>query len=238
MTRLHTITEPLVTGEIRRRPNRFVVTVEFDTETARVHLSDPGALVDIVEPGNEIICRPVQDQDRATSFDAIAVISNGVEVSVRASFANKLFYQSLNHDALPQFDGYAIRSREPSLPDHGRTDFELERTDGTPVYVEVKSCTHVEDGVAKFPDRQSARGRRHVQVLTNLQENGIESYIVFVIQRPDADRFTPYESVDPEFASLLASANKSGVGVHAIQTRFSSPSYYLESPMIPIDLPK
>lgn len=238
MTRLHTITEPLVTGEIRGRPNRFVVTVEFDAETARVHLSDPGALVDIVEPGNEIICRPVQDQDRVTSYDAIAVVVNGVAVSVRASFANELVHQALTHDALPQFDGYAICAREPSLPDHGRTDFKLTSTDGTDEYVEVKSCTYVEDQVAKFPDRQTPRGRRHVKALTGVQDLGIEPHIVFVIQRPDADRFTPYESVDPEFASLLASANESGVGVHAIQTRFTPPAYYLESPMLPIDLSK
>lgn len=238
MTRLYSIAVPLVTGMIRDRPNRFVVTVDFDAEPARVHLSDPGALIDIVVPGNEIVCRPVQDQNRATSYDAIAVDVNGVEVSVRASFANELFYQALNHDALPQFAEYTIQAREPPLPEHGRADFKLESPAGNDVVVEVKSCTHVEDEVAKFPDRQTARGRRHIQALTGLQERGIEPHIMFVIQRPDADRFTPYESVDPEFASLLASANESGVGVHAMQTRFESPAYYLESPMLPIELPE
>lgn len=238
MTRLHSIADPLVTGVIRDRPNRFVVTVEFESGTARVHLSDPGALVDIIVPGNEIICRPVADQDRATSYDAIAVVVNDIEVSVRASFANELFQQALKENALPQFDEYAIQRREPSLPEHGRADFRLERSNGSDVVVEVKSCTHVEDGVAKFPDRQTARGRRHIQELASLLDRGLEPHIVFVIQRPDADRFTPYESVDPEFAALLATAHEAGVGVHAIQTRFDAPTYYLETPVLPIDLPK
>ncbi len=237
MTQLDIIEGTLVTGVIRDRPNRFVVTVEFGPDIARVHLSDPGALIDIIVPGNDIICRPVQDPTRSTSYDAIAVIVNEVAVSVRTAYANELFVESLNCDAIPQFERYSIRSREPSLPGHGRTDFYLEDPKENDVYVEVKSCTYVEDGVAKFPDRQSARGRRHVQALENLVTEGTESHVVFVVQRPDADRFAPFESVDPEFASLLASAHESGVGVHAMQTRFEPPAYYLERPCLPIDLP-
>ena len=67
--------------------------------------------------------------------------------------------------------------------------------DGDTAYVEVKSCTHLEDGTAKFPDRQTERDRRHLQSLEKLHSDGYEAHVVFVVQRPDVERFHPYRNV-------------------------------------------
>ena len=37
-----------------------------------------------------------------------------------------------------------------------------------------------------------------------LHTDGYEAYVMFVIQRPDVERFQPYRDVDPDFASSLA----------------------------------
>lgn len=158
MEPLLTIDDPLVTGQVVDRPNRFVVRVRFDDDPERVFLGDPGALEDTLEPGRELLCRPVDDPERTTGYDAIAVDVDGTYVSVRASLANALFERALAADALAAFEGYDLLQREPPYPDHGRADFRLGDPAGTPVTVEVKSCTHVDDGVAKFPDRQTERG--------------------------------------------------------------------------------
>lgn len=202
MKPLLTIDDPLITGTVVDRPNRFVVRVRFDDSPQRVFLGDPGALEDILEPDREILCSPIDDPDRATDYDAIAVRVDETYVSVRAALANDLFERALARDALPTFAGYDIAEREPQLPDHGRTDFLLTTPDDKSAYVEVKSCTNVEDGVAKFPDRQTERGRRHLRSLKALQEDGYETHVVFVVQRPDVERFQPYRDVDPGFADL------------------------------------
>ena len=178
MSPLLTFDGELRAGTIVDRPNRFVVRVRFGGDPERAFLGDPGALAGIVEPGREVLCSPVEDPDRATDFDAIAVLVDGVWVSVRTALANDLFERALARDALPPFVGYACRRREPALPEGGRTDFLLDAPDGSAAYVEVKSCTHVEDGVAKFPDRQTERGRRHLRSLEALREDGADAAVI------------------------------------------------------------
>ncbi|GAB3672724.1 DNA/RNA nuclease SfsA [Halopiger thermotolerans] len=226
----------LVAGRVVDRPNRFVVRVRFDDDPERAFLGDPGALEGILEPGREILCSPVDDPDRSTDYDAIAIDVDGTYVSLRAALANDLFEAILATDAIPAFGKYELREREPQLPDHGRADFLLHDRSDSPAYVEVKSCTHVEGGVAKFPDRQTERGRRHLRSLESLVDDGTDAHVVFVVQRPDVDRFRPYRDVDPDFAELLARVRDAGVSVHALATAFDPPHYRLRDAALPIDL--
>jgi sugar fermentation stimulation protein A len=134
MEPLLTVDDTLVSGTVVDRPNRFVVRVRFADTPERVFLGDPGALEGILEPGREILCSPVDDSDRATDYDAIAVHVDGTYVSLRTALANDLFERVLARDALPAFAEYTLRRREPNLPDHGRTDFLLATPAGDPVY--------------------------------------------------------------------------------------------------------
>jgi len=225
----------LLAGTVVDRPNRFVVRVDFGDGPERAFLGDPGALEGVVEPGREVLCSVVDDPERATDYDAVAAVVDGVHVSLRAALANDLYERALSMDAVPDFAGYALDRPEPPLPDHGRTDFRLVTFDGEPAYVEVKSSTYVEDGVAKFPDRQTERGRRHLRSLRGLVENGVEAHLVFVVQRPDVGVVRPYRTVDPEFAELLGDVRDAGVGVHALSVAFEPPAYRLVDPSVPVE---
>lgn len=224
----------LVEGIIVSRPNRFVLSVDFGDGTERVYLGDPGAL-EFVSPKMSVLCSPVEDPSRKTAYDAIAVDLGEFFVSLRAAFANELFQAALERDLLPRFDNYEIVQREPELPTHGRSDFLLRSLDhDAPVYVEVKSCTHADDGVGKFPDRPTERGRRHLESLRSRVSEGEEAHLVFVAQRPDIGRIEPYREVDPEFADLLAEVDEAGVGIHAIKCEFDPPQYVLRNTDIPV----
>ena len=229
--------EPLVAGTVVDRPNRFVVRVRFEGgEPERAFLGDPGALEGVVEPGATVLCSPVDDPDRTTDHDAIAARVGDVHVSLRAALANDLFEAALARDALPAFGGYAVDRREPALPDHGRADFRLEAPAGSAALVEVKSATCAVDGVARFPDRQTERGRRHLRSLAALVDDGVEAHLVFVVQRPDVRALRPFREVDPAFADLLGRVRAAGVGVHAMATAFDPPDYRLCEPSLPVSL--
>lgn len=233
MVRLLTLREPFVTGHIVDRPNRFVVRVRFDGDVARAHLADPGALEGIVEPCHEILCRRAPAPNRTTDYDALAVKVDDTYVSLRASLANELFARAIEASALPAFEEYRIDRREPALPDHGRTDFLLMKQRGKQCYVEVKSCTYLDGDEAKFPDRQTERGRRHLRSLESLVAADRQAALVFVVQRPDAGRLRPYRSVDPEFASLLSRVEAAGVS-SAFATAFDPPDYRLVCDDLPV----
>lgn len=226
----------LIEGTIVSRPNRFVLLVDIDHCSERVFLGDPGAL-EVVSPKKSVLCSPVDDASRKTAYDAIAVEEDDFFVSLRAVFANDLFQAALDRNLLPQFRDYGIVQREPELPDHGRSDF-LIRSPGhdAPVFVEVKSCTHTDDGVGKFPDRPTERGRRHLESLKARVKEGEEAHLVFVAQRPDIDRIRPFREVDPAFADLLAEVDEAGVSIHGIISEFAPPQYILRSSRVPIVL--
>ncbi|WP_459192287.1 DNA/RNA nuclease SfsA [Halosimplex sp. J119] len=231
-----------VTGEFVERVNRFVIRVDFGDSVGKVYLGDPGKLRNVLVPGNEVLCEPADDPDRATDYDAIAIQVDGhagdtVHVSLRAALANDLFAEVLDRGHLPDFEWADEVTREPSLPDHGRADFKLERADsGRTAYVEVKSTTHVDDGVAKFPDRPTERGRRHLRSLESLVADGVEAHLVFVVQRPDIQRWEPFREIDPEFADLLAEVVEAGVDVRALTTEFDPPHYHLRETELPVQL--
>lgn len=233
---LYTVEEELVEGTILDRPNRFVLEVERpDGTVVESYISNTGSW-NVTEAGNTVLIIPVRDTDRRTSWNVRFVRKDDVWISVDATFANAAFETAFETDHLPYFDDYGLVRSEPPLPEGGRADFELESPGGGRVLIEVKSCTLATDGVARFPDRPTKRGRRHLEDLRELQEGGTKTHVVFVIQRPDADRFEPNRPVDPEFATLLGEAEAAGVGIHAMQLRVEPPAVLLERGSVPIEI--
>jgi sugar fermentation stimulation protein A len=88
--------------------------------------------------------------------------------------------------------------------------------------VEVKSVTYVEDGIGRFPDAPTSRGRKHLAELANLAALGDRASVVFIAQREDAQKFAPFEAVDPAFAQVLREVNTKGVEVHAYGCQVST----------------
>ncbi len=89
------------------------------------------------------------------------------------------------------------------MPQGSRLDFVLE-TDGKLLFIEVKSVTWVEDGVALFPDGVTSRGRRHLEHLQELVRQGHQACQVFMVQRQDARVLRPAAAIDPAYARELA----------------------------------
>ncbi len=89
----------------------------------------------------------------------------------------------------------------------------LEDEDGKRCYVEIKNCTLVEDGLARFPDAVTTRGQKHLDELVMLATQGHRAVIFYLIQRMDAKRFTPAADIDPVYAEKLVWAAENGVEI-------------------------
>ena len=134
-------------------------------------------------------------------------------VSADARLPNALVWESWRDGTLPHFEGYPSARREVRYHD-SRLDMLLESPAGK-CYVEVKSVTLVQDGVARFPDAPTDRGRRHVSTLVRAVEEGYRAAAVFVIQRADAVGLSPYDAHDPLFGAALREAVAAGVEAYA-----------------------
>jgi sugar fermentation stimulation protein A len=204
---------PLREGRFVRRENRFRVAVEVGGELASAHLPNSGRLTELLTPGRRCWLEPFDSPRRKTCFDLVLVEYAGVFVSVDARRPNSLLAEALAAGHLRPFKAHTAFERE--VPWAGsRLDFRLEGPGGT-CWVEAKSVTLVEDGIALFPDAPTLRGTRHVRELIRLVENGDRAAVVFVVQRPHARQFSPNAESDPALAAALRAAQTAGVAVHA-----------------------
>ncbi len=221
--------------EFVERPNRFLGRVILDGELTDVFIPNPGRMYELIVPGREVIIRRAYGPHRKTAFDMIAVEYNGMLVSIDSLLPNRFMKRLLTNRGMDEFKVYRRVIPEPRLYE-GRLDFKLEG-DGETAFIEVKSCTLVENGHARFPDAPTIRGARHVRSLARaLSEDVAErTAVVFVIQRPDALLFSPNDPTDPEFGNALREAVSAGVEVYALSCRLVDYELKLEG-RVPIDL--
>jgi sugar fermentation stimulation protein A len=166
------------------------------------------------------------------------VAHDGVLVSVDARLPNSLFAEALASGRLEPFREYARPERGHVHREvrygESRLDFRLTGLESV-CWVEVKSVTLVENRTALFPDAPTARGTRHIQELSRAVKDGEKAAIVFVAQRPDAQRFAPNDDADPAFGAALRAAADAGVGVYAWTCAVSPHTIALDS-QLPVDL--
>lgn len=214
---------PLVAARFLQRPNRFVVHARLEAEGEAggrevvAHLADPGRLKELLIPGVRMGLRPEPPSTtRKTRFTAMVVeapeADGGEWVSVNTTVPNLLVREALAEGVLEEFAGWRLVRHEVPWGS-SRLDFLLESDDGRHLYVEAKSVTLVEEGVALFPDAVTARGARHLEELMDAVEEGHEAAVLFVLQRPDASRIVAAGSIDPVFSETLARARQAGVRV-------------------------
>jgi len=207
---------PLVEARFVHRPNRFVVHAELPGRGDVVaHLADPGRLRELLVPGRRLGLRPEPPSPtRSTEWTAMVVesVAGDAWVSVNTTTPNRLVELALRARALEELEGWRHVRREVRFGG-SRLDFLLENDPGRHLYLEAKSVTLVEGGVALFPDAVTARGARHLEELIRAVGEGHEAAALFVLQRPDADRIVAARHIDPLFADTLARAQQAGVRV-------------------------
>jgi len=202
----------LIPGRFLHRDNRFRATVQVAGRKALAHVANSGRLTELFIPDRPVWLAPASNPERVTAYDLKLVEYASTLVSVDARLPNPLFAEALRSGILPGFPYPDIRG-EVKLG-ASRLDFRLSGPEGT-CWVETKSVTLVEEGIARFPDAPTGRGRRHLRELIEVCQLEDRAAVVFVVQRPDAVSFSPHQEADPEFASVLRQAVHSGVRIQA-----------------------
>lgn len=209
--------ENIFNGIFVERPNRFLVHFKINSNDKTIemaHLRDPGRLKELLFPGVQLLLRKASNPNRKTKYDVIAVWNNNRWILINSGFHSDIASELIESGMIRELNGYSIQRREFSYG-NSRIDFLLTSNNSHHMLLEVKGCTLVEEGVAKFPDAPTLRGKKHLDELSKSTKNGYEAAVLFLIIRDDAEEFTPNAPMDPDFAASLKNADENGVRIIA-----------------------
>ena len=90
-------------------------------------------------------------------------------------------------------------------------------------FIEVKNVTLSRTPMlAEFPDAVTSRGLKHINDLISAAKKGYRSYLFFVIQRNDCNKFSIAKDIDPQYSKLLTVALRNNVKIICYDCKFSS----------------
>lgn len=192
-------------GLFFERPNRFIVIADTAAGRIRAHCPNPGRLIEILTPGRILIFQKADNPERKTPYSLVAAYYKNKIIPLNSVMANKAAKELVIPRLFP--------NAEKVIPEQtfgkSRFDFLIEEKDQK-TYLEVKSCTLVEEGRAMFPDAPTVRGARHITELMEIEKNeqNIKGRVLFIITHEDAQVFTPNMHTDPNFAFTFKKALK------------------------------
>lgn len=218
--------EQAVTARFLRRVNRFIADIELsDGQVVQAHLANTGRMQELLRPGVAALVRPAKNPARKTAWDLIAVDHGGSWVCLAAAWANDFMREWLSKGRIAGFYDWKQIEWEKKIG-NSRFDFAVTLQSGERWLLEVKSVNYVIDGHALFPDAPTTRGRRHVEELLALREQGWQVGIFFVTMgQPVVDVGFNAEN-DPEFARVMQRAIAEGAVVRAFSAEILPPDVY------------
>lgn len=203
----------LIESVFVERKNRFVGMVQVAGQICPAHVPSSGRMRELLFPGNSVYVAPMPPGGK-TQYRIHLAKYDKTFVSVDSLLPNRLMYKALSEGALQELFQYEEIKKEVGYRE-SRFDLYLKKGVNR-CFIEIKSVTLVDQGVAKFPDAPSVRGSKHLLELTKAVADGYRAAVIFVIQRNDANIFKPNEFTDPVFSQSLCQAAAKGVEVYAL----------------------
>ena len=226
--------QPLVAGRLVRRYKRFLADIELeDGSLVTAHTPNTGSMQQCAVPGQQVLLSKSDNPKRklAWSWELVRVNEHWVDINTHR--ANRVVEEALRDNVLRCFQNYSVRPEFPFA--ESRIDFMLEG-ENEKVLLEVKNVTLCcQPGVACFPDAVTTRGQKHLRDLMLAKEQGWRAVIFFLVQRGDAQTFSPADEIDAEYGRLLREAVSCGVEALAYRTLVSSESSRVDQ-QIPLRL--
>ncbi len=205
--------EHMIHGIFRARPNRFIAHVEIGGEEVVCHVKNTGRCRELLIPGVDVWCQHHDDPKRKTKFSLITVKKGDRLINIDSQIPNKLAFDYVKSGGLG-FVPDLVKAEQT----FGNSRFDLYYEEGEKKgFVEVKGVTLEEDGIARFPDAPTERGRKHLQELEQAVLQGYDAHVLFILQMSDMLRFEPNVQRDPQFAEALRHAAANGVKVKAVE---------------------
>ncbi len=216
----------LIHGTLIKRYKRFLADVKLDSgEIITAHCTNSGTMKSCLEDNAEVYLTPVDDPKRKTKFTWEMIKINGDWVGINTGNPNKLAFDAVKNGDIEKLKGYTEVKREVKFDD-SRFDV-MAKNEHETCFIEVKNVTYKEENYALFPDAVTTRGKKHLETLIKVKEQGMRAVMLYVIQRMDVNVFAPAKEIDPEYAKTLKKAFKKGVEIIPVLAKVTPESIEL-----------
>jgi sugar fermentation stimulation protein A len=213
----------LYRGRLIKRYKRFLADVALDSgQIVTAHCTNSGRMTGCNQPGRPVYLSLHDNPRRKLKYTWEMIEMPTSLVGVNTLVPNRLVAKALESGQVPELAAYDTVAREVRVSKGSRLDLKLTGRGVPDAFVEIKNCTLVESGCARFPDAPTARGQKHLQELARLKADGARAVIFFLIQRTDARRFGPADDIDPAYGAILREVIEKGVEAIAYDVAIST----------------
>lgn len=215
---------PLQPATLIKRYKRFLADCRLDDGTEiTAHTANSGSLLGLATPGARIWISTSDDPARKLKHSWELVEAHGGLVNVNTSRPNRIAAEAISAGAIPTLAGYATLRGEVKYGKNSRIDLLLTDPVKGIAYVEVKSVTLSRNaGLAEFPDAVTTRGAKHLDELVGEVRRGNRAVMLYLVQVPDAKRFSLARDIDPAYAQAFVHARANGVEAVAVLARVTT----------------
>ncbi|GAU78113.1 DNA/RNA nuclease SfsA [Fusibacter sp. 3D3] len=206
--------ETLQSGIFKSRPNRYLSEVMINGRMEQVHVHDPGRLKELLFENNACLIKSVVSETRKTKWDMVFARKGDEWILIHSAYHRYLAEAVLKRNIAPFGILKAIKAEVKV--GKSRLDFRVKNEAGETIWIEVKGCSLSEEGIAKFPDAPTDRGRRHLEELMALLSESEPNTrcAVLILVLSEATLFEPNRETDPKFYNIFYEALNSGVEIY------------------------
>lgn len=198
-----------VWAEFKRRVKRFTIEAKLGGKPVAAHTNNTGSMLGLLRPGMPVYLSPATTPGRKLPYTLELTRVHDILVGVNTLTPNRILRRAWERGLIEDAVGFTGFKAEARIGG-SRLDARLDGPKGR-LWVECKNVTLVEDDVARFPDAQTERGRKHLRELVDIVKNGDRAALFFLVQRKDGQCFGPADFIDEEYAELFYEALDAGV---------------------------
>jgi sugar fermentation stimulation protein A len=203
-----------------KRYKRFLADVVLENgDSVTIYCPNTGAMTNCAEPGDSIYYSESTNLKRKYRYTwELTLTKAGHWICINSSHANTIIAEALHADEIDVLSGYdCIKAEVKYGNENSRIDFLLTAPEKVDCYVEVKSCTLLDEtfssGQGFFPDAVSIRGQKHLRELMAMKALGYRAVLVFAVLHSGIHSVEAAKHIDEKYALLLEEAQHSGVEI-------------------------
>ena len=221
-------TKSLIKGKLIKRYKRFFADVKINNQIVTAHCPNTGSMKGLLKEGNEVYLLKNNDPKRKLKYGLEIIRANRKLVGVNTHLANKIVNHGLSNNLVAELKNNEKIKPEVFFNKDTRFDFLIDKNNQK-IFVEVKNVTLFRDEkTAEFPDAVTSRGSKHLLALIDAIKKGYKSYLLFLVQIQNMEKFKIARDIDNEYYRNYIIAKKAGVNFLAYRCKISSKEILIE----------